>query len=80
MKNIDSKKYDLNLLVVFELLMEERSVSRTAERACLNQSAMSHALARMREMLQDPVLVRGKKRDGSHGARVNPARANWQGT
>ena len=57
---INNKKYDLNLIIVFELLMEERSVTRAAERACLSQSAMSHALARLREMLQDPVLVRGK--------------------
>ncbi len=61
MKNINNYKRDLNLLVVFEILMEERSVSRAAERACLSQSAMSHALSRLREMLQDPVLVRGKK-------------------
>ena len=60
MNYINSRKQDLNLLVVFEILMEERSVSRAAERACLSQSAMSHALARLREMLQDPVLVRGK--------------------
>ncbi len=60
MHTINNSKYDLNLLIVFELLMEERSVTRAAERACLSQSAMSHALARLREMLQDPVLVRGK--------------------
>ena len=37
---INNKKYDLNLIVVFELLMEERSVTRAADRACLSQSAM----------------------------------------
>ena len=59
---INSMKYDWNLLIAFELLIEERSVTRAGERACLSQSAMRHALARLREMLQDPVLVRGKDR------------------
>ena len=49
---------DLNLLVLFETLMSERHVTRAAERANLSQSAMSHALNRLREQLNDPILVR----------------------
>ncbi|WP_213034890.1 helix-turn-helix domain-containing protein, partial [Candidatus Nitrotoga fabula] len=36
-------------------------VSRAAERVFLSQSAMSNALKRLREMLEDPILVRGAK-------------------
>lgn len=61
MHMINLRKLDLNLLVLFEILMEERSVSRAAERAALSQSAMSHALGRLRDMLQDPILVRTKR-------------------
>lgn len=51
-------KADLNLLRVFDILMELRSVSRTADRLGLTQSAVSHALARLREQLEDPLFVR----------------------
>ncbi len=59
MNNIDIKKQGLNLRLMFELLMQERNVSRAAERANITQSAMSYCLSRLREMLQDPILVRG---------------------
>jgi DNA-binding transcriptional LysR family regulator len=49
---------DLNLLVAFVHLAETRSVTRTAERMHVTQSAMSHALRRLREQLDDPLLVR----------------------
>jgi DNA-binding transcriptional LysR family regulator len=49
---------DLNLLVVFEALMEERNVTRAAKRIGLSQSAMSNALGRLRRTLDDPLLVR----------------------
>ena len=39
---------DLNLLVVFEALMETRSVSKAGERLQLSQPSMSHALSKMR--------------------------------
>lgn len=52
------RKLDLNLLVVFDALMRERSVSRAAQRCFLSQPAMSNALKRLREMLDDPLLVR----------------------
>lgn len=51
-------RYDLNLLPVFLVLMEERSVTRAAERLGITQPALSNALARLREMLVDPLFVR----------------------
>lgn len=49
---------DLNLLVPMLALLEERSVTRAAARVGLSQPAMSHALARMRKLLNDELLVR----------------------
>jgi len=49
---------DLNLLVVLDALLQERSVSRAAQRVGLSASAMSHALARLRDVLDDPILIR----------------------
>ena len=48
---------DLNLLVAFEALLEERSVSRAAARMNLSQPAMSAALARLRSYFGDDILV-----------------------
>lgn len=49
---------DLNLVVAFDALARERSVTRAAERLGVTQSAVSHALRRLRELLGDPLLVR----------------------
>ena len=49
---------DLNLLRVFAALVEERSVLRAGLRVGLSQSAVSHALARLREILGDDLFVR----------------------
>ncbi|MFJ9665504.1 LysR family transcriptional regulator [Streptomyces sp. NPDC101219] len=49
---------NLNLLVPLLALLEERSVTRAAERVGLSQPAMSHALARMRRLLGDDLVVR----------------------
>lgn len=49
---------DANLLVVLDALLREVSVTRAARRVGLSQSAMSHALARLRDHLGDPLLVR----------------------
>jgi DNA-binding transcriptional LysR family regulator len=49
---------DLNLAVVLHALLEERNVSRAAKRVGLSQSAASHALARLRDLLEDPLFVR----------------------
>ena len=49
---------DLNLLATLEVLLEEGSVARAARRLGLSPSAMSRALARLREATGDPLLVR----------------------
>ena len=49
---------DLNLLVTLDVLLEEGSVARAAERLGLSPSAMSRALARLRRTTGDPLLVR----------------------
>lgn len=51
---------DLELLRAFCALMSERSVSRAAERLKLSQPAMSHALARLRKLFDDPLLLRSR--------------------
>ncbi len=51
-------RYDLNLLPIFVALMEERSVTRAAERLGMTQPAMSNALQRLRAMLQDQLFIR----------------------
>ncbi len=51
------RDFDLNLLRYLSVLLEEESVSRAAVRVGLSQSAMSHALRRIRDLLDDPVLV-----------------------
>ena len=52
---------DLNLLVVFDALMQERNVTRAAERLALSQPALSHALSRLRHMLKDDLFIRSPK-------------------
>ncbi len=49
---------DLNLLGALDVLVQERSVTLAGKRLGLSQPAMSYALARLRELLHDPVLVR----------------------
>jgi DNA-binding transcriptional LysR family regulator len=51
---------DRALLRCFDALITERSVSRAAERLGLSQPAMSNALARLRELLDDPLLLRAR--------------------
>ncbi len=52
------RKIDLNLLVAFSVLMQERNVSRAAERLLLGQPGLSAALKRLREALGDELFVR----------------------
>lgn len=49
---------DLNLFVAFDALVAEGNVTRAAERVGLTQPAMSHALARLRKLIGDPLFVR----------------------
>ena len=58
MKEIQLHRIDLNLLVVFEALMVEGSVAGAAEKLGKTPSAISHALARLRDQLGDPLLVK----------------------
>jgi DNA-binding transcriptional LysR family regulator len=58
MKEIQLHRIDLNLLVVFEALMREGSVAAAAEKLAKTPSAISHALARLREQIGDPLLVK----------------------
>jgi len=51
-------RYDLNLMPIFIALMEERSVTRAAERVGMTQPALSNALARLRTTLQDQLFIR----------------------
>ena len=51
-------KYDLNLLPVFLTMMDERNVTRAAERLGMTQPALSNALNRLRETLRDPLFIR----------------------
>jgi DNA-binding transcriptional LysR family regulator len=70
MSDIDSydiRQADLNLLVVLDVLLEERNVSRAARRLALTQSTVSGMLARLRETLGDPLFVRSR-----YGLRPTP--------
>ncbi|MBB5698081.1 LysR family transcriptional regulator [Sphingomonas yantingensis] len=58
-------QFDLNLLVAFNVLVEERNVTRAAARMNVTQSAMSAALKRLREAFADEILVQ-------HGRRMLP--------
>ena len=52
------RRLDLNLLLAFEALIAERSVTRAAKRMSVGQPAMSASLARLRTFFGDPLLVR----------------------
>jgi DNA-binding transcriptional LysR family regulator len=58
MNELHFTSLDLNLLRVFDALVEERSVTRAGERLGLSQSAISHALNRLRYVLNDELFVR----------------------
>jgi DNA-binding transcriptional LysR family regulator len=53
-----SLAFDLNLLVVFEAVFRERSVTKAGERLGLSQPALSHALNRLRWQLKDQLFIR----------------------
>ena len=58
MKSIDLASIDLNLLVAFEALFEQRSVTAAAKRLYLGQPAMSAALGRLRILFNDELFIR----------------------
>ena len=61
LNEIDLSRTDLNLLVLFEVVLEERHVGRAADRLALTPSAVSHGLGRLRRMLNDPLFLRTPK-------------------
>ncbi|MEF1305449.1 LysR family transcriptional regulator, partial [Vibrio owensii] len=50
--------FDYNLLKVLRVLLETRNTKQAAERLNLSQSAVSHALSRLRETFDDALFVR----------------------
>jgi DNA-binding transcriptional LysR family regulator len=52
------RTFDLNLLVVFDGVMQDRSVTRAGRRLGMSQPALSHALNRLRDLVHDPLFVR----------------------
>ena len=58
LNEIDLSRTDLNLLVLFEVVLEERHVGRAADRLNLTPSAVSHGLGRLRRLLNDPLFLR----------------------
>lgn len=52
------RRIDLNLLTVFDVLIEEQNVTRSADRLAMSQPAVSHALGRLRRQLDDPILIK----------------------
>ena len=51
-------KFDLNLLIALDALLQEKNVTRAAERVFVSQPAMSAALQKLRDYFNDPLLVR----------------------
>ena len=51
-------RLDLNLLVALQALLEEKSVTKAAERLFISQPAMSRVLQRLRHQLDDPLFTR----------------------
>jgi DNA-binding transcriptional LysR family regulator len=74
MKKVHLNALDLNLLRVFDALHEERSVTRAGARLGLTQSAISHALNRLRHLFADELFIRSV--DGmqptAHAAEIGP--------
>ncbi len=61
MHNVNIKAFDLNLLAVFVMLWDTRSVTRASERLALTQPAVSHALRRLRDTTGDELFVSAKR-------------------
>ena len=78
---LDYRKFrglDLNLLVAFDALASQRSVSGAARQLFLGQPAVSHMLARLRRLFDDPLFVRsakGMEPTAKATAMVDPIRA-----
>lgn len=58
MNRNELRHLDMNLLVVFEALMIERNLTRVGEKLFITQSTVSAALSRLRDLFDDPLLIR----------------------
>ena len=58
MNRNDLRRVDMNLLVIFETLMFEKNLTRAGEKLFLGQPAVSASLAKLRDLFDDPLLVR----------------------
>jgi len=56
--NMSIDRVDLNLLVYLDALLKERNVTKAANQLGLSQPAMSNGLRRLREVFEDPLLIR----------------------
>ena len=70
MRKVDLRRIDLNLLVALQALLEERNVTRAAQRLGMSQPAASRALGRLRALFSDALLV------DAPGGYILSARAN----
>ena len=55
------RNFDLNLLIVFKTLFDERNVTRASKKIGITQPAMSNALNRLRYLVNDELFIRGPK-------------------
>jgi DNA-binding transcriptional LysR family regulator len=61
MPGVNLKNLDLNLLVVFEAIYSAGNISHAANQLAMSQPAVSNALARLRDLVGDPLFVRAKR-------------------
>ena len=75
MRQVDLRRVDLNLLVALEALLDEKSVTLAAQRLGLSQPAASRALARLRALFSDALLVetRGGYALSTRAEEIRPA-------
>jgi len=71
MQNIDLPSFDLNLLTALEVLLEECNVTQAAERLNISQPSMSRTYSRLRDALDDPLLIR------TPNGYIKTPRAEW---
>ena len=70
MNRNDLRRVDMNLLVIFEALMFEKNLTRVAEKLFMGQPAVSAALGRLRDLFDDPLLLRNGRAHGADRARA----------
>jgi DNA-binding transcriptional LysR family regulator len=61
MAGINFKNLDLNLLIVFEAIYSAGNIGHAANHLAMSQPAVSNALARLRDLIGDPLLVRANR-------------------